>query len=529
MASVFRFGLVGLLCLVGCPSTSHCDQQPNAARCLQETSLALSVDNVIVRVEPDTSVDVELSLERTGEWTNRGPVGVEAIELPAGIHMEAVSVPSSEPRAVATLQVDSNAAKGVFPLMVIAQPAETDVAAAEQALEVVVPGAPGEHDLTFNFDGQLSYTRPGEYYAPLFGAVDVAGRLWLLSYETESEQSKLMRLLPDGTFDEAFESKSQALWDDLGFEAPYDMQRLSDDRMVISAGFKDNADVAYNALLMLNHEAEPDSTFGDGRQARVDVLEHEPFGILLRRDDMHLKQRGTWASYSYSGELNTDFLENGSGYASHYYSKAVVRDDDSVLALTYTKSPDARIISETGFTMLPGSYDDLKTILADLHDRDIYDYKVRACIAEPDQAVVCCGYYRTKTTDGSSPPWHAYVFRLDAEANLDLTFGVDGFIRRTSSNGQINSAPSIAAYSDGRVLVGYEHQPDAQSVEYSVACYESDGQPCPDFGAGGDVIIVGMPGQMFVDKYARLWIWGTATSPTLPDDQTVIGITRLWL
>jgi hypothetical protein len=117
---------------------------PNAAWCRTGASVELSIDSDMVRVTPSGTAEVTITLERTGDWTNRGPIAVEAHDLPSDIGMDTLTVPSSQSEVVAVFHADAGIDEGVFHCQLIAKAAEEDVVASEKALDIVVPGAFGQ-------------------------------------------------------------------------------------------------------------------------------------------------------------------------------------------------------------------------------------------------------------------------------------------------------------------------------------------------------------------------------------------------
>jgi hypothetical protein len=168
--------------------------------------------------------------------------------------------------------------------------------------------------------------------------VDSKGRFLLLLSETTSKLTRMLRVLPDGKLDAEMSEKFESLKENQNLVTHHDMKSVLEDRIVIGAQLLDDADEPHNSILMLTEDGDLDPAFGDGGKVKVEPIE-ESFGFIPRRNDLLLKRSGSYASYLYSGAVNTAFFETGFGYLSNYYSRAVVREDDSLLALTTVNRP----------------------------------------------------------------------------------------------------------------------------------------------------------------------------------------------
>lgn len=522
-----RFGL-GVFCaiamiLAGCPSSTKCSDPNNAQLCNNgELALNVTADSDIVRVERSGSTEVRLTLERTGDWTGVGPVVLRAEDLPDRVTMDEVEVPSADSEVVVTLMASGTADSGVFPFRMMAQPAVGGIDPSELAMEVVVPGAPGAIDETFQFNGELPYSHDGESYESVHSTVDSMGRLWLLGWERNAEKQFMLRVLPDGTFDTAFSEVFDALNESVGMVRASSLRMSPDGHVLVGGTIHRDADTIVRGVVMINENGELVTEFGDGGKVLNDVIT-EGFVILPRKDDMIFKHRSFVLSYLYNGEVNTGFHGTGTGVpAAAYYSVGFLRSDESVLVLDYTSAARATIYTNSERILLEGSYAQIESKLAALHDSPL-DYKLSACVALPDKAMLCAGYYLTHLDEVTLR--HAYVFRLDADANIDPGFGDGGFILRTGTSSTGPRGYGVYSLPDGRFLVGMKvDSAEEYEGKYVLACYNPDGSLDESFGDDGVAPTSMPPFGIYLDSYGRILTYGVAG-----ESLDLLVVARYWL
>ncbi|HSO33702.1 MAG TPA: delta-60 repeat domain-containing protein [Labilithrix sp.] len=153
------------------------------------------------RVARGASVDVEITIDRKGL---AGDVTIAITGLPTGVTASAASIPAAGTKTQVKLTAAASAPMGAAPIAI------TALGVADLKTAVVVAGAPGEIDESFDGDGFVLDTAiaAGSFQAVLAqpdgkivvaGTANTAGGAWVVK-----------RLLPDGSPDTAFNTATAA-------------------------------------------------------------------------------------------------------------------------------------------------------------------------------------------------------------------------------------------------------------------------------------------------------------------------------
>ena len=237
-----------------------------------------------------------------------------------------------------------------------------------------------------------------------------------------------------------------------------------------------------------------DASFGDGGVAASDFAGatndyvydavEQPDGKILVAGRAHQSGNGNWnfalSRYNADGSVDTDFGDDGTvltdlGATDQAYSVAIqqLTGDDFRILLTGIGGNRSAIVAYTDAGVLDSSFSGGGKLLVDLPgmtNEILYDVSV-----QPDGKIIATGRAYVNSTNR----WDFTVIRLDADGNLDTSFGGDGIVS-TNFGAASNDYGYHVAYHDGKLIVAGQ-----VANNFGVARYNADGTLDSSFGGDG--------------------------------------------
>jgi uncharacterized delta-60 repeat protein len=378
-------------------------------------------------------------------------------------------------------------------------------AAGVAALALAAPalGAPGDLDPSFGRGGIASLKFPFDVAGPIDAALQPDGRLLVsmaLAHAPGATQSfGLTRLRADGRVDAAFgrNGLAQARFTDF-LNMPYAVTPTADGRIVV-AGNAESADGTLSEFAVARFRADgrPDKSFGRGGRVTTNFVGIHPGGVsniataVLALPDGRLlvgggasqcadcTHRTALARYLSDGSLDPAFGDSGmvDVVAIEAPNALALLSNGHVLALDDTAIAEfdangtlVTVASTTaGATIAAQRHVGNSTWLAD--GRFLVAGVAQGPFGRHDIDIQCS--------------------RFDPLGNFDVPFLRPVFDFVGAPGGPQPEAPqAIAAYDDGRFVVGGLAVPAAGRTDFGIARLRADGSLDAAFGRGGTVTTV---------------------------------------
>ncbi|GBF03829.1 hypothetical protein DAERI_010001 [Deinococcus aerius] len=247
--------------------------------------LTLSGDRL--PVVTGTSASLTVNVARKNGFT--GAVSLTLSGLPSGASSSAVTIPEGQTSAAVTVSAAANAPHSL-PTAVTLTGTGTGAANVTRAITVTVRGPAGSLDTTFGAGGRSVTDFAGrDDYAQAI-AMQADGRLVLAGYAPgtsgQGQTFALTRLTRDGAPDPTFGAGGKV---QVNFGSGNDQAYatlVQPDGKILAAGFADVSGNRDFALLRLNADGSPDSTFGAGGRVTVAVgaAEDRAYALALQPD-----------------------------------------------------------------------------------------------------------------------------------------------------------------------------------------------------------------------------------------------------
>lgn len=234
------------------------------------------------------------------------------------------------------------------------------------------------------------------------------------------------------------------------------------------------------------------------------------YNLVLQDDRILVCAMASAFSFTWSGSPNREFGVDGKISDLPYRDAppAFLTSEDVVFWMSQP-SPGFSIVLINHQEAYPPK-GDIGAIEAGLRNREplLEDFRFVSCTLR-NRTILCAGAY---TVDESEvgPRYTGLLVGLNAEAELDSSFGTGGFVPRHDPNASVLNT-DIAAISDDRFVVLERDLLDEPKL--FLAVYNPDGSLDKNFGDEGRVETSIQMHALFVDhKYGRVVVAGTYAS-----------------
>lgn len=193
--------------------------------------------------------------------------------------------------------------------------------------------------------------------------------------------------------------------------------------------------------------------------------------------------------YTANGNPDTSFGEHGVahfGLAQDEHGRALaLQPDGKIVVAGFVEASDDHMavwrFNPDG--SMDGTFKGLGVTIIDF---DLGDDAAQAVAVLPGGKILIGG----QAANGSSPGNNDFALvRLEADGDLDSTFGTGGLVRTTIGSGNVQ-ARDMVVLDDGRIVLGGVHDSGGeQRGEFALAGYLPDGSLDPDFGDQGTGIV----------------------------------------
>jgi len=259
----------------------------------------------------------------------------------------------------------------------------------------------------------------------------------------------VMRLMPDGTFDNTFNDSGSVVISDFTESYAYDCF-IRDDGKILVVGAAANPSYEFNmVLLRLNADGSRDVNFGVN-------------GVVVTE----FNQRDEFA-YGVSELSDNTFIVAGSIADSTYQAVPTIvkfKEDGSV----------DELFGNSGIVQIP-------VISSDNVLRDV--------IIQPDNKILASGHYDQGITVGGNTNFDLLLIRLNPNGSFDDSFGTNGVVITSVSNERLDDANGLRLTNNNEILVGgFSVRPDG-GFDATILKYKQDGSSQTNFGTNGRVIL----------------------------------------
>ncbi len=259
----------------------------------------------------------------------------------------------------------------------------------------------------------------------------------------------VMRLMPDGTFDNTFNDSGSVVISDFTESYAYDCF-IRDDGKILIVGAAANPSYEFNmVLLRLNADGSRDDSFGTN-------------GVVVTE----FNQRDEYA-YGVSKLSDNTFIVAGS--IADSLNQAV----PTIVKFKEDGSVD-QFFGNNGIVQIP-------VISSDNVLRDI--------LIQPDNKILASGHYDQGITVGGNINFDLLLIRLNPNGSFDNGFGTNGVVITSVSNERLDDANGLGLTSNNDILVGgFSVRPDG-GFDATILKYNADGTSQTTFGTNGRVIL----------------------------------------
>ena len=356
----------------------------------------------------------------------------------------------------------------------------------------------GVLDPSFGNDGIVTTVITGSYNLGQASVVQPDGKIIVAGEAGEPSPFKvaIARYNPDGTLDTSFGSGGTLLIQ-VGPAKSYarNLALQPDGKIVVGAYTYD--DVAGDfAVLRLNADGTPDSSFGTNGMTIVDNGSHEVVDAMAIAADGKIVLAGN----DYTNFLATRFNTDGSldtTFGSNGWAAIAFADSDSQVKDIVFQNDGKLILAGFSFNLSLGRYSMAAAKLNEDGSLDPSfgtdgqiafnigtsdDYAVAVAI-QTDEKIVLGGYLYV----GTNPMrYDLAAVRLNTDGTFDTTYGNNGIaINRVIDDGQNYTENMLLQADDKVVLAGYA----AGTADHNLIMlrFDSDGNVDTSFGANGKV------------------------------------------
>jgi uncharacterized delta-60 repeat protein len=285
--------------------------------------------------------------------------------------------------------------------------------------------APTDPDPSFGNDGAVTVD-VGDFDDTYDALVQPDGKVVVAGATSENADGLVVRLRPDGSYDQGFGRAGVRRLDSGGEESLYAVARQSDGRLVVGGETSLNED---GAVYRLKTDGKPDGTFGGDGTFGLDSGDNEKIVAVAVQPDGKIVAVGK--------------------------TSATNRGDAAVYRINRNGTPDNSFDGDGAFGI-----DSSGTESAE------------AVAIQPDGKIVVVG----STTFGND----AAIYRLKPNGELDKSFDGDG--ATGTDLGDVASAADVAIQPDGKIVVGGR---TSDHFDGFVARLDRDGSPDRSFGKAG--------------------------------------------
>ena len=283
-----------------------------------------------------------------------------------------------------------------------------------------------------------------------------------------------------------------------------------------------NLDQRYPVLEKRNGVGDVVTDFGsNGGYALVpDSLPGDFYPYLhfqVRAEDILVVADAALHAYSFDGQLNTEFGEEGiiDGLESGISPQTTVLADNSLLWFNYRTIDLATHVTDEGATVLADSdFSSFHSLIQEEWPQESY-FNINTCLTDTNGRVLCSGYIRLDTSISDVFEYHALVVRMDANANFDESWHETGMLVVAAEG---TSYRAMVLLDNGNVLVHLRKD----NGENYLQQLKPDGTTMAEFGDAG--FASAFPGTLLLldTTYGRVVLIGS-------NDAGAIDIWRYWL
>ena len=294
---------------------------------------------------------------------------------------------------------------------------------------------------------------------------------------TSDDDFAVMRLNPDGTLDETFDTNGIVLTDIYNDDEAFSAVLQPDGKIIVAGESKNFSNDYEIVLVRYNTDGTLDNTFdGDGIVTTLTNIHCMTIDVALQDDGKIVVVTpggGDFFTYRYNsdGLLDTTFdtdgivqTDMGSGF--DYANSVAIQADGKIVVAGYARNPansnyyDIAIVRYNSDGSLDNTFDgDGKLITSMAGGND----KANDVVIQPDGKILVAGGYGVDAD--------FYILRYNEDGSLDNTFHADG---KVFTDIGVSLAFSICLQPDGKILAAGIGDIDG-TFDFTLLRYDSDG------------------------------------------------------
>ncbi len=505
----------------GCGSVTAADPDASLSVIDAESADTPEISIAVVdrlRVRQDGSATIAVEVTRTAF---EGAVRIEISGLPTGVSAQALEIAAGESTGMLSLSA-AGATVTAAPINTTVTATAVDDAAlmATIGAPLYVAGPSGAYDTSFSFDGIALYgVTDREYDATKSLAIDSQGRIYVAGSGQGGAANLgwVVRLLPDGSLDEAFANAGiytdfLLVGDDRS--AVSDLFLHSDDSVRVLAQSSDGSDSTIY-LRALDSAGVIDPSFsvtGDSRiTENVTRIRQRTSGYLIggTNEVMAMSSAGAADSaFTLAANLPSNF-----GDMAVDSSDQVVFGGFDADGFTLT-----RLLSDGALDTSFGTGGSTTAVQPTGNISPVINH----IMLFPDNSGVAMGESNLNDNDYSTNV--PVMLRFGADGQLDTGFGTQG-VAPVLASGQLGFGTSLALQEDGLILGTGAIRLTQFTFNNVLKRFNPDGSVDSSFGTDGSVALEENVRALVIDANAgRALVLGEQSGGT-----GGIHLTRIWL
>jgi uncharacterized delta-60 repeat protein len=485
-----------LLLVVSCSAKEASNPDPTSPQPEpEEAEFELRVANTKVPVLQGASEEITVELVRKGEF--RGPVHVEALELPDGASVTPGTIEADADTITLEVRADDDAPHSLPTAVELVGTADELVRSVE--LTVTVCGRPGALDTSFQVARGVVSVGAGEDYANAL-AVTSEGKVVVAGSSAENRGDiALIRLERDGRLDTSFGERGKVMTSlGSGTDVAHAVALQKDGKIVVAGATTGTATGLDFVIVRYLDDGTLDPSFGDRGKTSVALSNDSDaaYALLVQEDGRIVaagsaNQGATMSGVDFAlvrleadGSLDESFGDGGrvltpvgDGSASDVIHAIVSQQVDGEERLVAAGGEgDFAVARYTTDGALDPSFGKgglvsgvFGSVIGAAH----------AVTTTHDERILVAGH-------------HGHDFALaqfDPSGRLDTAFGDDGTLVTAISEDNWDEARGLSVEADGKIVVGgWVYEGSSSSGNFALVRYTAEGVLDDGFGERGLVI-----------------------------------------